>query len=641
MYKFKFPFVWQALLSIILFSLLVGLMTKFSSGFALNYFAPIVTIFLLACMYASRHFHREKLGKPSAYLLPVFCVISFSIMLITFLFGLQGGIISAYNKSENANGDKLKWFRMDDVLSFPKEQLQLKKEVPLERIDFTEYKDTLNTCHIVIVDKTASIINSDSSTNAYLRTSIIKRFSLPQLDENTPTCDLIAPFIISGVYNNSLNHADESLCLFIYDGISDDFINVTNGIGYTIQASRLKDSDYFSKYFESMNICKENISNNKSKQKTSINRMLDLLSSKLKDVEDLKRNTSNGNKDFNKYKLSIISDFINTDAQEKASDISRIINIDELKTYTLLGLEKQNKTYTSSMLIADMTKNFRHFKGNENIDFSDSKNLQTFYDKLKFSNFKKYDKIGSRAINFHYPYSSFNSNQSSQIRISVSDLFNKNDNLSSRYFIRIFDVDDPGNKKLYSIKRIGHEDPPEETVCIGELHSLNMYSKDVLLIIFPNANAFANNRLTFEIASEEKSKILLSSISFLPSLSEGCALFLLFCYSVFIFCISLILILPNVFVLVLIGKNKVDYQSFWDAVCLSLPIVIGLYLLVLPFYLYNGIWGLHKVLVLIGLLIFSIPAFVSSFIENNSTERGYFAALPFWGNKPGPTTIGS
>lgn len=607
--------------------------TYFHESF-LDTLLPVAVLFLLACMYASSYFHREKLITPSIYLLPAFCVLSFSIVLISFMFGLHGETIAAYDKCEDKNDGRFKWYNLQDVLQFPMDQLRLKEEVPLECIDFKGLEDTTNICHIVLVDKTKSVTDSDSLINDQLRQPISQAFSVDYFGINTPTVDLVAPFIISCVYNNVQNNSNEALCVFMYDGIKNDFINVRNDYRYTFQASLLSQSHFFETYVKALDSCRRNTERKVTQQRTSINKMMAILEKKLKEVGGLKRNPDKGHAPFQKYKISIISDFINTNPQEKITPISKLMRIDELKTYTLAGSDKQNSSYTADMGVRDLVGDFGNFKGNENIDFTNVRKFQDFCNNLKFSHFKKYNKVGDKTINFHFPYNSYNSNRASVIKIGISDLFEKEvDTGSSRYFIKISDLDDPESTKIY---HVGKENSlgkvSEETAHIGELHEIDLHSQDSLFITFPNAAVYANDRLKFEIGSEELSKNLQTGVAFLPSLSRESSLFLIIFYCSLLFAVAFILILPSVFVLVLLGLKRIEADNDWiDNLSLCLPIMIGGVLIFLPFSMYWGIWTVPKLYVLGGLFLFSIPAFFYCLSRKDEIPILHFSALDIFG----------
>lgn len=617
--------------SVLLISLSWWLLPKPTS----NYMIPGFMILFLAFMYSSRYYHRNKLLKPSVYLYPVFVALSVSFGLISLMFGLHTDVFIAYDKTEDLKGDKFKWFKMDTILSFPKDQLKNKENVPPAEIDFAKSKDTLNTCHILIIDKTSSIGNSDDLINSYLARSASKLFSFSDSDiKSATTSDLVGLFIISSVYNNTINHSDEALCVFIYDGTRNNFDNISNdGRGYTFQASKLEEERFLEKYFSHMEKYRK-MPVDKSRQRTSLNEVLAILKGKLDSVEHLKRNVAKQNTKFDRYKLSIVSDFVNSNLNERSDDISKVVNVHELYTYTLEGKEKKNNPYTSEMLIADMIKNFRHSRENVNIRLNRVEQLQLMYDELKFSNFKKYNYANQEALDFHYPYVSFNSNQASECKISFKNF--KNNSKGGEFFIKIVDIDDPGNKKQFTIKK-DKGDAFEEAIGIGELHVLYLDSTDRLSIKFSNANAFANSRLIFEIGSCEDNKALAYSIAFLPGLPATTSYYLIACYCMFVFGTALTLILPNLFVLILIWKRRIiPKRPFIDFLCLSAPIVLGAVVLIHLIGLYVDIVPTCIAIILFLLLLFSLPSFYLGLRDFVQSNDNIFDSLDIFGPRDVP-----
>ena len=606
--------------------LLIGACWWVFPKYASSFIIPAGILLLLACMYTSAQYHTKKLFKPSKYLFPVFIALSVSFTMISFMFGLHTDVFTAYDKTEETKNDKFKWFKLDTILGYPKKQLENKVEVPEKYIDFNLAQDTTsNICHILIIDKSSYMANACNvnNLNVDLRTFIRRFFSTAPIDTSAKTCDLLVPFFCTGAYNNALHKSDEALSIFLYDGTSNDFINVLQDkYKYTIRASRLRDEVFMKDYFSEMLKKNKVGKNNNVKPKTSLNDILRILKSKLNTLDELNNNNDNENKRFDKYKVTIVSGFVNSDLSERPIDISTIPEINELYTYTLKGESKDTIDYTAEMLIADMTKNFKLVKENVNVQLDQSRNVQEMYDELRFSNLKKYNNVNLEGIPFHYPYTSFNSNLASETYIKIR---NPKENNSRRdFFIRINNLDDPEDKKYFLLKRYNSDNVSEQAVEIGELHSLFLDPRDSLLLVrFPNPNLWANNRLVFEIGSCRDNKVLSYSVSFLPVLPEGTSYYLIICYCIFVMGLVFTLVLPNLYVLILIYKEKIAISKinpWFDVLCLTTPGVTGLFLLGYLFSLYWNFLPEGMLIILILLLLFSIPVFLAGIKKDSSVD---------------------
>ena len=562
-------------------------------------------------MYSFSKIHHHALFEPSNYLYPIFVSLSISFAIISFTFGLHSSVFTSYDNNEinydnneSTHEDRYKWFKANEVLDFPISQLEYKKNPKINHINFSTLNDTTSKYNLIIVDKTASVTNSDAGVNDYILKKIKHRFNLNwKVNDGYSTSDLIPPFIVSGLCENMKHsNANDHVGFLYYTGYESDLISLNNKDYYTV-ILRHRDSAFINDYFKSRLNYKDYVKEKKSKnitQKTSILEMLNSLKDHLTNDDELMGKHIN---------VSIISDFINTDPTEIIPDFSEIPQINELNLYVLNGNDKKNPNSSSLLSVAKMTKNFSHQHKITTINFQEKKEAEIFYDNLSISNFQNFDSQffdhkNDNYISFFFPFKDFDSNQEAEARI----FFTENDTTQEefQYYLKITDIDNQNNRFpiFYNIKGNKYK----TTVFSEDLFPVTVHPQDILNLYLPYTSTYKNDRLFIEMSSLNANKNETRSVSFKPLLSETTSYYLLFCYTVFIVSISLILILPNLFVFFLISNKKIDCPSSSHSFVLSFPPGLGTAAVI---YYYSLLLEKHLfyplIFVLATLLLFSVP----------------------------------
>lgn len=591
-----------------------------------NLVIPGLTILMLIVMFAFNKIERKKLYKPTHYLFPLVVGLSLSFGLISIMFGLHTNIYEAYDDLKATDYDPFKWMKVTKIIEFPTDQINSKSEkYSVDNIDLSDIENPDSICHIIVIDKTGSLFKNSKLEDS-LRTIITNSFYVDQKAiQKAKINDLIPAFIVSGLYKKSKPRKNEFISIWFYKG-ENEIIYLGTGTDkyYTEIYDEFQNpnSTYICDYFT--RICNTN-EYRVTNQITSIENIINSLSIKTKTIEDLKR--------FPKFKVTLISDFINSNLNNIKVDFHEIKGLVALNLFCLDGYDKGNPRCSAFEAIRNETDDYSLLNYKKVINFKNNQNDGELLQSLAISNSEYIDKRTICEIKFHYPHKAFNTKEKAIARVHILSPYIGNYE-QKKYYFRLYDDKDTLSKFPYFINAKSFS-----RIIVGragETKILYLYKDDTLTIELPFASSIlSNNRIYCEITDLQEQKTCAYSVSILPRMPENTSIYLLICLAVFIVSLSLILILPNSFIFNLYKQNLIKDNDFnnkksilkyINIIALALPVSLGIFWII-SFYFYvinrNNSMG-FLVLILIILLGFCLPAYYERFkdvFDNHTRER--------------------
>jgi hypothetical protein len=579
-----------------------------NTALIINYFLPLISIALIICMYSLNGIHHKKLYRPSNYLFPLYISLSISFGVISLIFGLHSQIFSSYIIIGNEKSDHYTWMKIDKILHFPLSQINSNNSSSFNtKVDFKQliYDDTI--CHIIVIDKTKSVKNSNNEINKFLKDNIRSVFYVdPEKIHFANTSDLIPPFIFSGMYSQYAIGKDsscEKVSVWYYTGEKELLpLGFNNTHSYKVDICneiKNENSNFINNYFEKMLIYDESYTSRPT--------------SELNDIITSLNNIIHNHFKGCKIKVSVVSDFLNSSNVSGNLDFHHAGLISRLNLYCLDGVENLNPTCQPFEVISNSTKNFSLLNPKTVVDLKSKKDLSIFFTDLSLSNCQYFDNKYEKELEFYYPYRGFNTNEkaNSYVIFHLPDL--KKHEFEYFHF-KIIDDNDPKDKFPFFAKTSTM--PGQQIFYSGEIDSIKIYNDDTLGLSFPfTTDLLDNSRLYLEISSLNSNKTESYSIAFKPRMPDSISHYLIFCFAFFVFSISLIMILPNIFVLNLMVKNRVQPDTTLNLFALTMPISIGLFWI----YFFSAKLLSERypfipiIIILFILILFSLPRFFQTF----------------------------
>lgn len=617
-----------ALFFILVILMVYGLTMLSHKTYYLNNVIPLLTIIIFMCMYALNGIHHKKLFKPINYLFPLYVCLSISFAVISVIFGLHTDVFISYDKSNSISSDPNKWMKIDQILQFPLSQINSAESPITQQVNFKELVKIDTTCHIIVIDKTLSNKNSEAFIDSFLTSKILSTFYIePTLLSNAKTSDLIPPYIFSGLYNQANNSTFEKVSIWYYTGESELlFINYNKSSGYTFDIlNEIKNpqSDFIDNYFEKMQLF-----NDKYKGRSGKSQLNDIINS----LNNIVNQPSF--KEYDSLKISVISDFINSTEIGNNLDFHQVENLSQLNLYCMDGKDGDNPTCSAFEVIGNATDDYSLLRPKTVIDLKSERQASDFFYDLSLSNCQYFDHKNKRELEFVYPYKSFNTKEKaiSQLVFIENKL---KPNHKKVYYLKVYDDENSENNfpVLYKTNYMSKEIVSKA----GNLVPIEIFKDDTLEITLPFSYTLANKRrLYFEVSSLEDNKTEAYSIAFNPRMPDTTSYYLIFCYSIFVISMSLILILPNLFVFQLYVQNRLKTTFIFINGALILPLAMGAFW---TWYFYSTLIQydcLNNVIKIIPIILlgFCLPRFFQTYRKyyarnENGNPRIYNAKM--WG----------
>lgn len=238
--NFSSKFLKIILLSLIIYFCIFIFISSYKDG--VDFILTLFSAWVLIWMFSITGIHSEKIGKPTKYLFPSYLSISICFGIISLIFGLHANLLTSYNKSLESLEilDKYKWMRINNIIDFPLMQLNSENTPPIKlETNFSKLKRNDTIFHLIIIDKTLSLINSRYELNQFLKKNILDVFYVDSNKLNlSKTSDLIPPFVFASLYSNcnsKISNYHELMSLWYYTGEQSLlYLGNDNNDGYTV-----------------------------------------------------------------------------------------------------------------------------------------------------------------------------------------------------------------------------------------------------------------------------------------------------------------------------------------------------------------------------------------------------------------------
>jgi hypothetical protein len=579
---------------------------------AMPLFAIIFIVFSFGHSKRNTELNKNSSAKDNYVKTLVFlATISFTISAV--IIGIQTNIFAEHDKNF-AHKNRLKWFKADEILKFPISQYNLVNGIPIDTL--VVGKDAPNrSCFLFVIDKT----QSNTESPYFKKISDKLKESVDQsIKDYYGDCengdDILIDKTVELLWTKIMSEADSKskIAAYVYDGQSKDLLPMKPTYLYNADINDL--GILINDYKNRVN--KVNL--NHSPQITNLNEIiLDIYNELQKPYLNI----------YDNINLCVVSDFFDDIPDsisiayslkplyyEKA--LEKIACLDKVKKLSLISFPThypcQKSEVSKNLFFAACNTVFPTYKEIHNISLNQpDQDVKFIINELK-DDFKTI-KVCDDQVTFYYPYSDqlvMNSAMSCLfINMPYKNVSMKLicTNLLDNEVVKLICKDGiNGNKMLFA----NADEYIESTLSSSMSFTLS-------------GNTFLNlKNLYLELTYKDSSKKQMFKISLEPNLPQTTSLYLIICYTIFIICISLLILLPS-FIHTFINTVCFEKHAYWYRK--KYLLIIG-FVLVFNFWYVNNLFvlGIHFVIGFALILAFISVSIWLSFNEANSIyKRNY------------------